>query len=147
MKAKLFSYGFLLLLCLVTGCTSFHHEWRKAGRNLDSPQPLGGQWEGQWVSLNNGHSGKLKCVLGVSPDGKHFRAHFRATYAKYFHFSYVAELTGVETGGNMKFTGESDLGKLAGGIYKYSGQANATNFACTYESKYDHGTFQMSRSK
>ena len=38
-----------------------------------------------------------------------------------------------------------NLGWLAGGVYHYEGRADATNFFSTYTSKYDHGTFQMTR--
>lgn len=161
MKIKLLNWGLLLFLCLGTGCTSFHHEWRKAsrspaptdsylgrweGRGL-SPNFFLGRWEGEWLSAKNGHHGKLRCLLGEDSSSTQFRAHFRATYASVLHFSYAAALTGAVTNGVVQFTGESDLGKLGGGVYKYSGSANATHFSCTYESKYDHGTFQMSRSK
>jgi hypothetical protein len=34
---------------------------------------------------------------------------------------------------------------MAGGVYTYEGSASATNFTSTYNSKYDHGVFQMRR--
>lgn len=147
MKAKLISGALLAILLQVTGCSSFHREWREAGRASDATKPYLGNWEGKWVSNQNGHSGKLRCVLAEQPGADRFRAHFRATYAKVLRFAYVAELTGAVTNGVVHFTGESDLGKLAGGVYKYAGEADGTRFECTYESKYDHGTFQMSRAK
>ena len=147
MKIKLLNWGLLLFLCLGTGCTSFHHEWRKASRSPAPTDSYLGRWEGEWLSAKNGHHGKLRCLLGEDSSSTQFRAHFRATYASVLHFSYAAALTGAVTNGVVQFTGESDLGKLRGGVYKYSGSANATHFSCTYESKYDHGTFQMSRSK
>lgn len=147
MKIKLLNWGLLLFLCLGTGCTSFHHEWRKASRSPAPTDSYLGRWEGEWLSAKNGHHGKLRCLLGEDSSSTQFRAHFHATYASVLHFSYAAALTGAVTNGVVQFTGESDLGKLGGGVYKYSGSANATHFSCTYESKYDHGTFQMSRSK
>ncbi len=33
----------------------------------------------------------------------------------------------------------------SGGVYHYDGDATPTNFFSTYKSKYDHGTFQMTR--
>jgi hypothetical protein len=147
MKIKLLNWGLLLFLCLGTGCTSFHHEWRKASRSPAPTDSYLGRWEGEWLSAKNGHHGKLRCLLGEDSSSTQFRAHFRATYASVLPFSYAAALTGAVTNGVVQFTGESDLGKFGGGVYKYSGSANATHFSCTYESKYDHGTFQMSRSK
>lgn len=43
------------------------------------------------------------------------------------------------------FTGEANLGKLAGGVYKYAGAITGTNFQSTYESAYDQGQFRMTR--
>lgn len=147
MKINLLNWGLLLFLCLGTGCTSFHREWRKASLSPAPTDSYNGRWEGEWLSAKNGHHGKLRCLLEENSSSTQFRAHFRATYARVLHFSYAAILTGAVTNGVVQFTGESDLGKLGGGVYKYSGSANATHFSCTYESKYDHGTFQMSRSK
>jgi hypothetical protein len=45
----------------------------------------------------------------------------------------------------LRFEGEADLGWLAGGVYRYDGQATPASFFSTYKSKYDHGTFQMKR--
>lgn len=39
--------------------------------------------------------------------------------------------------------GDYDLGKLAGGNYHYSGHATIDEFRCTYECKYDRGTFEL----
>ena len=46
---------------------------------------------------------------------------------------------------SFHFSGEADLGYLAGGVYHYDGHADGTNFFSNYSSKYDHGTFQMTR--
>ncbi len=146
MQFKVLNWVLFLFLTLATGCTPFHHEWRKAGRSPASSAPYVGRWEGEWISARNGHHGKLRCLLGENSTSTEFRAHFLATYAKVLRFGYVANLTGSQTNGTVRFTGESDLGKLAGGVYRYSGSADATHFSCTYESKYDHGTFKMNRS-
>jgi len=39
--------------------------------------------------------------------------------------------------------GQADLGKLAGGIYQYKGEAGETAFNCTYRCAFDHGRFQL----
>lgn len=94
----------------------------------------------------NGHTGKLRCLLSAEDDNR-YRAHFRATYWKVFRFGYAVSLQFEQRDGGWRFTGEEDLGKLAGGVYRYEGQATPTNFFSTYRSKHDHGTFQMERPK
>jgi hypothetical protein len=74
-----------------------------------------------------------------------YQAHFRATFGGVLHFNYTAHLElqpHSEIG--WEFNGEADLGKL-GGTYYYEGRATATNLASIYRSKYDHGTFDLSR--
>jgi len=45
----------------------------------------------------------------------------------------------------VHFDGEADLGWMAGGVYKYDGHANSTDYFCTYHSSYDNGSFTMKR--
>ena len=60
-------------------------------------------------------------------------------------FNYTVPLKVLKTNDVFNFTGDADLGSLAGGLYHYDGQAAGTNFFSTYSCKYDHGTFQMTR--
>jgi hypothetical protein len=41
--------------------------------------------------------------------------------------------------------GQENLGKLAGGNYHYTAQADPENFRSTYSNKYDYGTFELKR--
>jgi hypothetical protein len=123
------------------GCSSFNREWEKAGPN-DANSGLEGRWEGQWISEVNGHHGRLRCI--ASKDGDVYRARFHAKYRKILSFGYTIPLKAEAMGNGYKFSGEADLG-IAGGIYRYEGHSDATNFFSTYSSKYDHGTFQMQR--
>ena len=74
-----------------------------------------------------------------------FRARFRATYYGILHFSYAVPLTMQEHDGGWEFSGEANLGRLAGGSYYYEGRAALTNLHSTYRSKYDHGLFELHR--
>jgi hypothetical protein len=144
MNGKLFAWLILLALPLVAGCSSFNRRWRDA---LEMPIPqsdISGPWEGRWISEVNGHNDRLRCVItpGVSNE---LDAHFHANYRRIFHFGYTVPLAVRNTGTNFTFSGEADLGKLAGGAYSYEGYATPTNFFSTYNSKYDHGRFEMSR--
>jgi hypothetical protein len=133
----------LMLLCLLTGCSSFHKEWKQAATDT-APKGIEGRWEGEWRSDKNGHHGALRCVVTqTSPTT--YRAHYHAKYFKILRFAYVATLNGTETNGVVALQGEANLGKLAGGVYKYNGTATPTEFRSSYESKYDHGNYQMGR--
>ena len=131
------------VVLIVAGCSSFNREWRKAGRNSIAASDLEGRWEGQWISDVNGHHGKLRCI--VKKDGNVHRARFHAKYRKILSFGYTVPLKVAAMDSGFKFQGEADLGALAGGIYRYEGHADATNFFSTYSCKYDHGRFQMQR--
>lgn len=139
--------GLIVLLPLVVlvgvSCSSFNREWRKTGKNPVAAKGLEGRWEGEWISDVNGHHGKLRCI--IVNEGDVYRARFHAKYQKILSFGYTVPLKAEMTANGFKFQGEADLGALAGGLYKYEGQADAANFFSTYSCKYDHGTFQMQR--
>lgn len=132
------------LLCLAAGCSTFNHAWRKAEHQPTSPHSIEGRWEGRWLSDANGHKGRLRCLMSRQPDGD-YAARFRASYLGFLRFGYTVRLKVETRDGVWHFRGEENLGKLAGGVYEYAGQASATNFHSTYRSRYDHGTFEMHR--
>lgn len=130
-----------LLLC---GCSSFNREWRRAAGKPAPANALEGRWEGRWLSDVNGHTGNLRCLI-TRVDDAHCRARFRATYRQVLRFSYTVPLAVQPHYDGWEFSGEENLGWLAGGVYYYEGRANATNFFSTYHCKYDHGTFELHR--
>ena len=133
----------LAALALLSGCSSFNREWRAAGKQ-PALNGLVGRGEGHWISYVNGHNDKLRCVI-KEQGANSYTADFHATYKHVFHFSYAVPLTVQQQGNNFVFSGQADLGKLAGGVYTYNGAATPTNFFSTYDSKYDHGKFEMHR--
>jgi hypothetical protein len=129
---------------LMGGCSTFNRDWRAAASQPAPRQGITGAWEGVWRSEVNGHHGKLRCLVTASADAN-YKARFRARYSQVMSFSYTVPLR-VEPGENpFQFTGGAELGWYAGGSYRYEGKASPTNFSSTYRSKYDHGTFQMTR--
>jgi len=132
------------LIFLACGCSSFHRAWREAEKRPVPENSIEGRWEGRWVSDANGHNGKLLCLMSRQTDGQ-YTAWFRATYLKILRFSYAVTLEVEARDGAWLFRGEEDLGKMAGGVYHYAGNATSTNFHSTYHSKYDHGVFEMYR--
>lgn len=137
------SVQLLLAIFLAGGCTTFDHDWKKTARQAPSDD-LQGRWQGTWASEADGHTDKLRCVITKKEDGT-YRARFHAKYRKVLSFGYTVPLNVGQTAGAFKFSGEADLGWLAGGVYHYEGHADRTNFFSTYSCKYDHGTFQMTR--
>ena len=97
-----------------------------------------------WVSDVNHHSGNLRCLVSRDSEGR-YRARFRATYAKVLHFSYSVPLEVQPHQDGWEFSGQENLGKLAGGNYYYEGRASPINFVSSYRSKYDHGLFKLHR--
>ena len=138
--------GLLLAAALLAGgCTTFNHDWDAAAQ---PPQPgdIQGRWQGVWVSEVTGHNDQLRAVI-TKKDGGDYTARFHAKYHKVMHFGYTVPLKVEAAGDEFKFSGQANLGWLAGGVYHYDGHAGATNFFSTYTSKYDHGTFQMNRPR
>jgi hypothetical protein len=137
--------GLIGALLLGGGCSSFHHEWKKAAANSPSVAGMQGRWQGSWHSDVNGHSGKLRCLISETGTNT-YRARFHAKYLKILSFGYTVALKAEPSATNgFTFSGEANLGRLAGGVYHYEGHADGTNFFSTYSCKYDHGTFQMAR--
>jgi len=134
----------LLLAIFASGCSTFNRHWDRAAGQLPPADAIAGRWEGAWTSDVNGHTGRLRCLLTRESEAS-YRAQFRATYWKLFRFSYAVSLAVAERDGVWRLNGEEDLGKMAGGVYRYEGQVSPTNFDATYSSKYDHGVFKMQR--
>ena len=135
----------ILLAALAGGCSSVPRGWKAAAKVAPPANDIAGAWTGSWRSDVNGHHGLLRCLI-IRLDGARYRARYRATYWKVFRFGYTVEMQGTRSAGDtFSFHGKADLGWWGGGVYRYEGKATATNFFSTYQSKYDHGTFEMTR--
>ena len=135
----------VIWLVLVAGCSSFNRDWKRAAIAPQMTNDVAGRWEGSWTSEKKGHHGGLRCLITPACDGV-YNARFRAKFWKIFSFGYTAPLTVQHSNAVTRFTGQADLGKLAGGVYNYAGAVTGTNFHSTYESAYDHGHFRMTRA-
>lgn len=132
------------LLAMVPGCSNFGREWKEAARQPTPASGIGGRWEGTWVSEASGHSGRLRAILTPESAASH-RARFHARYAGILSFGYTVTLRTTNDAAGVRFGGQADLGKFAGGVYTYAGHATPTHFFSTYQSKGDHGRFEMRR--
>jgi len=136
----------LALVLMACGCSSFNRDWKKAATAAPTSD-LAGRWSGTWRSEVNGHTDRLRCLMTPLTNGL-LAARFQAKYHKgifRFTFSYTAQLSVTNRDGRSEFEGESNLGWYAGGVYRYRGSATGTNFFSKYDSKYDRGTFEMTR--
>jgi hypothetical protein len=133
-----------LILVLATGCSSFHTHWKAALKVPPPTDDITGPWEGHWISSANGHSGKLRCLMTKPEEGK-YHAWFWGTFWECFRFTYEVDLNVQRTDTAFILSGEQNLGKLVGGVYRYNGSATPTNFFANYSCTADHGVFQMHR--
>lgn len=130
---------------LTLGCSTFERDWQRA--TVPPADQLSGRWTGTWRSDVNGHHDELRCLITPLTNNV-YSARYHAKYTRgilRFTFGYTVSLAVTNRDGTFTFSGESNLGWYAGGIYRYEGNASATNFFSTYDSKYDRGTFQMRR--
>jgi hypothetical protein len=143
-----FASGLLGLMILGAGCCGFDRAWRKAAGEDSAPaSDIRGRWTGTWRSDVSGHSNQLRCLMTPQTNGL-YSARFHAKYKKgifRFSFGYTIPLQVRRAGEAFEFEGQADLGWLAGGVYRCEGSATSTNFHSIYESKYDHGVFEMKR--
>jgi hypothetical protein len=157
-----------LLAGAAAGGCAFDRNWKRlraadraaaaaASTGTTAPSPdraaadrLAGRWEGTWKSERNNHSGKLRAII-TPLDDTSYRAAYDATYLGLLRFGYSMKLTvqpneaGSSDASAVRFQGSEDLGWLAGGVYRYDGAADGQSFESTYQSKYDHGRFRMTR--
>jgi hypothetical protein len=132
-----------LLLVGLAGCSSFNSEYKSAVTGGVAPDSVEGPWLGRWQS-NAGHGGgELRALLTrTSPNT--YTARFRATYWGIFQADEDTLLRVTSTS-PIKAAGESDLGALKGGMYKYDVTLTPTNFDATYQSEDDRGDFHLTR--
>jgi len=150
---KIFQLAIVSSVLILCGCSTFNYEWRQAAKKPTPTNDITGRWSGHWNSQATGHHDELRALIS-QVDTNHYDVKFHAAYKsetfKFItvHFGYTVRMeTKPSTNADVAFHGSEDLGKLAGSVYTYDGHANATNFFSTYKSKYDRGTFEMTRPK
>ncbi|MBI1367335.1 MAG: hypothetical protein GC162_01635 [Planctomycetes bacterium] len=131
-------------MMLISGCSSFEHDWEMAGKTAPPADAITGRWSGTWQSKVDDHSGALRAIV-TRIDDTHYQAKFHAVYGGMMTFEYTATLNAKPATDQIDLAGEEDLGWLAGGVYKYNGHATPTEFFSLYRSKYDEGTYTMKR--
>lgn len=95
------------------------------------------------MSESNGHTGKLRCIVSVEEAGA-YDFHFWARW-KVFAGTYHVVPVVTQGGDHFEFTGSKNLGKLVGGEYRFDGEIVGDQFDARYESRIDHGRFELTR--
>ena len=134
-----------LILLFVAGCSTFERDWQASSHGKTTG--IEGRWIGRWNSDANGHKDVLRCLI-TSKGESTYETRFHAKYSFWFipvSFSYKLDMNAKPVDHFYNFKGQADLGLLAGGIYKYTGEGNRTDLHFNYRAKADHGTFQLQR--
>lgn len=150
--------GFTIALTSLTGCSTFQRDWDEtlqAEPGPPRPVPeLAGCYEGEWRSDANGHSGRLRMILGRDPARPGaYRARFRANWGDVFTFEYSVPLVFREVRERLRCSGQADLGAMAGGAFEYQGSLlesaaedrQPLRLIAVYDSTNDHGVFTLDR--
>lgn len=115
-----------------------------ASRHADAAD-MAGCWSGYWASHCSTHKGCLKAIITRCNEST-YHVRFHATFFKFLSYEYEMTLQATQADdGTYHFTGQKDLGRLAGGMYYYSGTATATTFTAHYHCCKDQGVFVMQR--
>ena len=91
----------------------------------------------------------LRCLIDKKEDNLH-ETRFHAKYKLgilTIGYSYNMEMIITQSDTEYQFTGQADLGKLAGGLYHYTGSGTTNQLQFNYRSPKDHGTFNLKRPK
>ena len=143
-----------LLAGLAAGCSSFDRKWRAAGQPGASAQSS--RWDGRWTSARHKGStgspegGRLRCVLQWK-DETHADAYFHANW-KVFTADYRVPLLAQPSrdlasrkNAAIALSGSHQLPEIFGGTYRYDARIFGDDFRAHYSSRYDAGTFAMTR--
>jgi hypothetical protein len=141
-RAWIISVGLVLLS---VGCSTFDRDWKAAAADTG----IEGRWVGRWSSDHNQHNDVLRCLI-TRKEGNIYSTRFHAKYKFGFlpiSFGYGLDMTVTEANGQYQFQGQADLGKLAGGLYQYTGTGTTNQLQFNYRSPKDYGTFNLQRTE
>ena len=137
----------LLLLVGLAGCSGFNQEYEQTLSSLpNTANTIEGPWEGRWQSQSGHGGGKLRAIL-TKAGPETYVARFHAGYWGIFESDQDTLFRVTGTTSPFKATGESDLGALKGGTYRYEATISPEKFDATYKSEDDHGIFSLERPK
>ncbi|MEX2559746.1 MAG: hypothetical protein WD403_07515, partial [Pirellulales bacterium] len=124
----------LVALAASSGCSvlsGFGRDWRSCACHSSESGRPDGCWEGCWKSHCTGHNGKLKAIIRQQGEDS-YCARFHGTFFKVLPFEYSVRLNAHTEGDHYRLQGSKDLGRLAGGVYRFEGQADGQDFVAHY---------------
>ena len=140
----------LLIPCLLgMSCAGigFEKAWTEAVAEQKSGKNSGavtGPWAGTWKTDNNGHEGKLRCLVTPSDSQGAYDFRYHATWFKILRGGYDARFDVSKAGNGYAVEGKKNLGFF--GEFEHSGRISGNRFDGTYSNeKGDVGSFQMTR--
>jgi hypothetical protein len=123
---------------LLAGCARFESRWAAAPATV--PGSIQGRWTGTWQNTNNTHSGPLRAV--VTAKGAHgYDALFHAGWGRRTG-SFHMPIRGTNEDGAFVFSGSR---RIIGVKITTRGRIDGTRFDAIYGSRFDNGTFTLSR--
>ena len=167
----MFRLGVMLLLAAllgVGGCASmeFRDQWSAMGavneaaliasmrgsQNDAAARPgssatptLEGRWIGEWTVSSPEHGGVMRAIVRRVSDTL-YTVTFDSEYGSVLHFVHTADLAVTrEADGTLRFTGEENLGCLAGGVFQYKGASDGVHWKSTFRTSGYRGTYEMIR--
>jgi hypothetical protein len=140
----------VLLSCLASCSFGYNRRWTAVAQQSATTHPtdLAGAWEGTWKSEPTGHTGSLRAIVTPITRSTAASYHFeyKATWKQVLSAVFHADHMAQWKNGRCTLSGQKDLGRF-GGIYKFTGTATPKELHAKYESKMDHGVFEMKRPR
>jgi hypothetical protein len=134
----------ILAALILSSCgTSFQNEWKNALSQKHHSDSIEGPWQGTWTSSFNGHTGKLRCVIGPEKPDHTREFSYYATWGKIFSGCFHAVHEVTERNGVTTMHAQHDIGKR--GTFHAEGTISPTKFSATYRAMGDHGALELKR--
>ena len=134
----------VVAMAAIGGCGGFAKQWAQTTAVAPPASDITGAWQGTWSSEATGHGDALRCII-TRVDPNTYSARFHARFMKILTGRYTTILHVTRSDGVWRFTGQSDLGWLGGGLYRQEGEICDGTYEARYESRYDRGVLKMSR--
>jgi hypothetical protein len=122
----------------------FSRQWKEATARKDPVRDrLEGRWEGEWRSREEDEPGPLRAVIKKLEEGT-YEATFRAEFFSIFSFDSAVILKVEDVSAEVwRFSGETDLGWFAGGVFRHEGRSDGTHYTSKFVSRHFNGIFRM----
>jgi hypothetical protein len=133
----------LLACLLLVSCSSgFNRAWKQTTAQPAPARSSAGAWEGHWLSHSNGHTGKLRAIVGPLAGGARL-VQYHATWGRILSgaFHTTHQTHGQE--GNTTFIAREPIGRH--GEFKAEGMITTDTFKANYTALGDHGIFELRR--